>query len=145
MLVRKEEFEQKNNAKYTQLINQKSKIENEMSVYEEYDDKRELYQKENDTLTEIRNQVLELKKQNEEYLLSREKTEEKLHELKDIEIVFSQYENDKEKILKNTDEISQLQKTLKMYLTENDSLKNIENDYSAKYIEWKMQERHLSR
>ena len=41
-----------------------------MSVYEEYDDKRELYQKENDTLTEIRNQVLELKKQNEEYLLS---------------------------------------------------------------------------
>lgn len=131
MLVRKEEFEQKNNAKYTQLINQKSKIENEMSVYEEYDDKRELYQKENDTLTEIRNQVLELKKQNEEYLLSREKTEEKLHELKDIEIVFSQYENDKEKILKNTDEISQLQKTLKMYLTENDSLKNIENDYSC--------------
>lgn len=137
LLVRKEEFEQKNNAKYTQLLNQKSKIENEMSVYEEYDDKRELYQKENDTLTEIRNQVLELKKQNEEYLLSREKTEEKLHELKDIEIVFSQYENDKEKILKNTDEISQLQKTLKMYLTENDSLKNIENDYSAKYIEWK--------
>ena len=59
------------------------------------------------------------------------------NELKDNEIVFSQYENDKEKILKNTDEISQLQKTLKMYLTENDSLKNIENDYSAKYIEWK--------
>ena len=131
MSVRKEEFEQKNNAKYTQLLNQKSKIESEMSVYEEYDDKRELYQKENDTLTEIRNQVLELKKQNEEYLLLREKTEEKLHELKDIEIVFSQYENDKEKILKNTDEILQLQKTLKMYLTENDSLKNIENDYGA--------------
>ncbi len=137
LLVRKEEFEQKNNLKYTQLLNQKSKIENEMSVYEEYDEKRELYQIENDTLTGIKNQVLKLKKQNEEYLLLREKTEKKLHELKDIEILFSQYENDKEKILKNIDEILQLQKTLKMYLTENESLKNIENGYSIKYIEWK--------